>query len=102
MDNTPINQHLKNMSIMPEMLMFPFQAESTAFWVAGMLGLDTGDYSFGYITGWSKDRERFLMFHRNITKQVLRIDRRVKHQDFVYISRQDILMQRQVIKQSSV
>ena len=22
-----------------------------------MLGLDTGDYSFGYITGWSKDRE---------------------------------------------
>lgn len=23
------------------------QAESTAFWVAGMLGLDTGDYSFG-------------------------------------------------------
>ena len=32
-------------------------AESTAFWVAGMLGLDTGDYSFGYITGWSKDRE---------------------------------------------
>lgn len=33
------------------------QAESTAFWVAGMLGLDTGDYSFGYIIGWSKDRE---------------------------------------------
>lgn len=33
------------------------QAESAAFWVAGMLGLDTGDYSFGYITGWSKDRE---------------------------------------------
>lgn len=33
------------------------QAESTAFWVAGMLGLDTGDYSFGYIIGWSKDKE---------------------------------------------
>ncbi len=33
------------------------QAESTAFWVAGMLGLDTSDYSFGYIAGWSKDRE---------------------------------------------
>ena len=57
MDNTPINQHLKNMSIKLQMLMFPFEAESTAFWVAGMLGLDTGDYSFGYITGWSKDRE---------------------------------------------
>ena len=33
------------------------QAESPAFWVAGMLGLDTSDYSFGYIAGWSKDRE---------------------------------------------
>ena len=33
------------------------QAESTAFWVAGMLGLDTSDYSFGYIAGWSKDKE---------------------------------------------
>ena len=32
-------------------------SESTAFWVAGMLGLDTSDYSFGYISGWSKDKE---------------------------------------------
>ena len=57
MDNTPINQHLKNMSIMLQMLMFPFQAESVAYWVAQMLGLDTSEYSFGYISGWSKDRE---------------------------------------------
>lgn len=33
------------------------QAESIAYWVSGMLNLDTSDYSFGYISGWSKDRE---------------------------------------------
>lgn len=32
-------------------------AESVAFWVTSMLGLDTSDYSFGYISGWSKDKE---------------------------------------------
>lgn len=33
------------------------QAESVAYWVASMLNLDTSDYSFGYIAGWSKDKE---------------------------------------------
>lgn len=33
------------------------QAESVAYWVTQMLGLDTSDYSFGYIGGWSKDKE---------------------------------------------
>ena len=39
------------------------QAESVAFWVAAMIkdkngnGLDTSDYSFGYISGWSKNKE---------------------------------------------
>lgn len=33
------------------------QAESVAYWVTSMLGLDTSDYSFGYISGWSKDKE---------------------------------------------
>ena len=33
------------------------QAESVAFWVSHMLGLDTSEYSFGYISGWSKDKE---------------------------------------------
>ena len=32
-------------------------AESVAYWVTQMVGLDTSDYSFGYISGWSKDRE---------------------------------------------
>ena len=33
------------------------QAESVAYWVSSMLNLDTSDYSFGYIAGWSKDKE---------------------------------------------
>lgn len=33
------------------------QAESVAYWVTQMIGLDTSDYSFGYISGWSKGKE---------------------------------------------
>lgn len=33
------------------------QAESVAYTVCNMLGLDTSDYSFGYIAGWSKDKD---------------------------------------------
>lgn len=33
------------------------QAESVAYWVTSMLGLDTSEYSFGYIAGWSSDKE---------------------------------------------
>ena len=33
------------------------QAESVAFLVTSMLGFDTSGYSFGYITGWSRDKE---------------------------------------------
>lgn len=33
------------------------QAESIAYVVCNMLGLDTAEYSFGYIAGWSKDKE---------------------------------------------
>ena len=32
------------------------QAESVAYTVLNYLNLDTSDYSFGYIAGWSKDR----------------------------------------------
>ena len=38
------------------MLMFPFQAESVAFTVCQHFGIDTSDYSFGYIAGWSSGR----------------------------------------------
>ena len=33
------------------------QAESVAFTVCSMLGIDTSDYSFGYVAGWSKDKD---------------------------------------------
>lgn len=33
------------------------QAESISYWVSQMLNLDTSEYSFGYISGWSKDKE---------------------------------------------
>lgn len=33
------------------------QAESVAYTVAQMLGLDTADYSFGYIVGWSTGKD---------------------------------------------
>lgn len=33
------------------------QAESVAYVVSKWLGIDTSDYSFGYIAGWSQDKE---------------------------------------------
>lgn len=33
------------------------QAEAVAYVVMSYLGIDTSEYSFGYIAGWSKDRE---------------------------------------------
>lgn len=45
---------------MPEMLMFPFEAESVAFVVSTFLGLDTSDYSFPYIVGWEENDESLL------------------------------------------
>ena len=33
------------------------QAESVAYTVCNSLGLDTSDYSFGYVAGWSKDKD---------------------------------------------
>ena len=39
------------------MLMFPFEAESIAYIVCNHFGLDTSDYSFPYIAGWSSGRD---------------------------------------------
>ena len=33
------------------------QAESIAYIVSNALGLDTSEYSFGYIAGWSKNKD---------------------------------------------
>ena len=42
---------------MLQMLMFPFQAESVAYTVCQHFGIDTSDYSFGYIAGWSSGKD---------------------------------------------
>ena len=45
------------LSITPEMLMYPFDEESIAYTVCQHFGIDTSDYSFGYIAGWSSGKE---------------------------------------------
>lgn len=57
MENNLKNQHYKNMSIKPQMEILTFEAESVAYVVCKYFGLDTSDYSFGYIAGWSSGRE---------------------------------------------
>ena len=37
--------------------MFPFEAESVAYTVCQHFGIDTSDYSFGYIAGWSSGKD---------------------------------------------
>ena len=39
------------------MLMYPFEAESIAYTVCQHFGVDTSEYSFGYIAGWSSGRD---------------------------------------------
>ena len=56
MENNLKDQHYKNMGIMPEMETLTFEAESVAFTVCQHFGIDTSDYSFGYIAGWSSGR----------------------------------------------
>ena len=45
------------LSIMLQMLMYPFQAESVAYTVCQHFGIETSDYSFGYIAGWSSGKD---------------------------------------------
>lgn len=53
MGNSLKDQHYKNMGIMLQMDTLTFQAESVAYTVCQYFGLDTSDYSFPYIAGWS-------------------------------------------------
>jgi len=51
------HEHFKNINITLQMLNSTFEAESVAFTVCQYYGLDTSDYSFGYIAGWSSGRD---------------------------------------------
>ena len=53
MENNLKDQHYKNMGITPQMETLTFEAESIAYTVCQYFGLDTSDYSFPYIAGWS-------------------------------------------------
>ena len=56
MENNLKDQHYKNMGITLQMKTLTFEAESVAFTVCQHFGIDTSDYSFGYIAGWSSGR----------------------------------------------
>ena len=53
MENNLKDQHYKNMGITLQMETLTFEAESIAYTVCQYFGLDTSDYSFPYIAGWS-------------------------------------------------
>ena len=57
MENNLKNQHYKNMSITLQMEILTFEAESVAYTVCQRYGIETSDYSFGYIAGWSSGKE---------------------------------------------
>lgn len=57
MENNLKDQYYKNMSIKPQMETLTFQAESVAYAVCQHYGLDTSDYSFGYVAGWSSGKD---------------------------------------------
>ena len=57
MENNLKDQHYKNMGITLQMETLTFQAKSVAYTVCQHFGIDTSDYSFGYIAGWSSGRD---------------------------------------------
>lgn len=57
MENNLKDQHYKNMGITLQMDTLTFIAESVAYTVCQHFGIDTSDYSFGYIAGWSSGKD---------------------------------------------
>ena len=51
------HKHFGIVGIRPQMPMLAFEAESVAYTVCQRYGLETSDYSFGYIAGWSSTRK---------------------------------------------
>ena len=57
MENNLKDQHYKNMGIMLQMDTLAFEAESVAYVVCQHYGINTSDYSFSYVAGWSEGKE---------------------------------------------
>ena len=51
------HKHFGIVGIMPQMPMLAFEAESVAYTICQHYGIETSDYSFGYIAGWSEGKE---------------------------------------------
>lgn len=51
------DKHYINMSITLQMLIMTFEAESIAYTICQHYGLDSSDYSFSYVAGWSSGKE---------------------------------------------
>ena len=73
MGNSLKDQHYKNMDITPEMLMYPFEAESVAYVVSMRLGLDTSRYSVSYIKSWLKDKDELKIVADTVQKVAAKI-----------------------------
>jgi len=51
------DKHYIKMSIKLQMLIMTFEAESIAYTICQHYGLDSSDYSFSYVAGWSSGKE---------------------------------------------
>lgn len=51
------DKHYINMSIMLQMLIMTFEAESIAYTICQHYGLDSSEYSFSYVAGWSSGKD---------------------------------------------
>lgn len=51
------DKHYINMSIKPQMSSLTFEAESIAYTICQHYGLDSSDYSFSYVAGWSSGKD---------------------------------------------
>ena len=51
------HKHDGKMSITPQMSLLTFEAESIAYTICQHYGLDSSDYSFSYVAGWSSDKD---------------------------------------------
>lgn len=89
MENNLKNQHYKNMSIMLQMEILTFQAESVAYVVCNALGLDTEEYSFPYLASWSENhtphelKNSLFIIRRTADSLINKICEKVNTQDHV-------------------
>ena len=51
------HKHYGKMSIKPQMSLLTFEAESIAYTICQHYGLDSSEYSFSYVAGWSSGKD---------------------------------------------